>query len=242
MEAQIANEAPAHRRDQRRQRGDRGEQASRRAARGHARSRRAPIAATRREPARRTRPRAGWPTARRPRDSSAAARAAAAASSRRSSSASIAASVATAPASENRCGRSTKRSRPTNAAAASARALATAPAPRRRQIRNAPAKAISRTSVFATTTAGKTAVREDRRGADLGEPGRVEVRVVGVGERVEVATGQAVLRQDLLAGLEVEERDPTPPSGGARARRRTARAPRAARSARRSATPAESTN
>ncbi len=41
--------------------------------------------------------------------------------------------VTASPSSENTCGRSTKRSRPTKAAAARASVLASAPAPRRRQ-------------------------------------------------------------------------------------------------------------
>ena len=68
-----------------------------------------------------------------------------------------AATRALAPRNEKMCGRSTKRSRATNAARAKASADATEPAPRRRQRRYATAKAARSTIVFTTTTPGNPA-------------------------------------------------------------------------------------
>src|SRR5450631_4435557 len=114
----------------------------------------------------------------------------------RSSSASIAASAATAPASEKICGRSTNRSRPTNAAAASARAPADSVSAR---------EGDQQDQRLGDDQGGKAAVREESRGAGLREPGGVEVWIVGRSERIEVAPGEAVPRPDLLPGLEVEK-------------------------------------
>ena len=203
MQAQVAEQADADRR---------GEHGGRRAQRRQPETpgraglvdpaarprRRMPAPAAPRTP-----PRAGWPTSATPAHVAIATRTA-----RRpalAASASIAASRPTAPSSEKMCGRSTNRSRPDvgrggERERAGDRSRAATPAqPERRRERR------QQHDGLGDHDRRKPAACVKRRRSDLEQPGRVDVRVVGVREREQVATGQPVARQDLLSGLDAKE-------------------------------------